>query len=415
MENMYESFTLMIDRAAEQLGLSRTQYEFAKYPEREMIVSIPVTMDDGTVTIFQGYRIQHSSLLGPYKGGVLFHPSVDHDSMRAQAGLTTLKCTLAGLPFGGAEGGVTVDPGTLSREELVRLTRRYTAMILPVIGPDLDILSPDAGTDERVMGWIMDTYSMMAGCAIPGIVNGKPVPLGGSVGRREAAGRGAVYVLKEAMKRLKLPQDRSTAVLLGFGKVGQSAAEMLYEEGVRIVGLSDASGGIWREGGIDVPEVLEFKRGGGSLSEYKSAGITYVSDGELIASPCTVLATCGVTPLIDGAGAETVQAELVLECGSALITQSGYEVLERRALPVIPDLVATTGGVIVDYFERVQNVQSLMWDEYEVNRMMKNLLLKTFDRVWAAAMSRGISLRMAAFVLALEKVCEAKRIRGIFP
>lgn len=415
MDHVYESFTRMIDRAAEYLGLSRTQYEFAKFPEREMIVSIPVTMDDGTVTIFQGYRIQHSSLLGPYKGGVLFHPSVDHDGMRAQAGLNTLKCTLAGLPFGGAVGGVPVDPRTLSDEELARLTRRYTAMILPVIGPELDILSPDVGTDERVMGWIMDTYSMMAGRAIPGIVNGKPVPLGGSVGRKEAVGRGAVYVLREAMKRFKLYPDRSTAVLLGFGKSGQSAAEMLFEEGVRIVGLSDSSGGIWREGGIDVPDVLEWKRGGGNLAEYKAAGIDHVSDGQLAASPCTVLATCGVTPLIDGPGAETVQAQLVLECGSALITQGGYEVLEHREIPVIPDLVATIGGVIVDYFERVQNVQSLMWDEYEVNRMMKNLLLKTFDRVWEASVSGGISLRMAAFVLALEKVCEAKRIRGIFP
>ena len=204
MDNLYEDFTRMIDRAAEILKLDRTQYEFAKYPEREMIVSIPVKMDDGTVNIFKGYRVQHSSLLGPYKGGVRFDPAVDHDSMRALAGLMTLKCTLAGLPFGGAKGGVAVDPESLSPDELVRLTRRFTAMILPVIGPDVDIPSPDIGTDAAVMGWIMDTYSMMGGRAIPGIVTGKPVELGGSLGRTEATGRGAVYILKDTMKRLKL-------------------------------------------------------------------------------------------------------------------------------------------------------------------------------------------------------------------
>ena len=297
----------------------------------------------------------------------------------------------------------------------MRLTRRYTAMILPVIGPDVDIPAPDAGTGETVMGWIMDTYSMMAGRAIPGVVTGKPAELGGSLGRKEATGRGAVYVLKEAMKRLKLPQDRSTAILLGFGKVGQSAADALYEEGVRIIGLADSSGGILREGGIDVPDVLAHKRAGGRLCDYRAAGVEHLSAEQLLATPCTILAPCGVTPLIREDNAGAVQAQVVLECGNALITMGGSEVLEQREITVIPDLVATTGGVIVDYFERVQNIQSLMWDEYEVNRMMRNLLLKTFDRVWEAACAQRLSLRMASFVLALDKVCEAKRIRGIFP
>ena len=207
MSGVYENFTTMIDRAAAILGLERTEYEFAKYPEREMIVSVPVEMDDGTVTVFQGYRVQHSSLLGPYKGGVRFHPTVDHNSMRGLAGLMTLKCTLAGLPFGGAKGGVMLDPSKLSKGELVRLTRRYTAMILPVIGPDVDIPAPDVGTNDAIMGWIMDTYSMMAGSAIPGIVTGKTVLLGGSRGRTEATGKGAAYVLREAMKRLRIRQD----------------------------------------------------------------------------------------------------------------------------------------------------------------------------------------------------------------
>ena len=415
MDNLYEDFTRMIDRAAEILKLDRTQYEFAKYPEREMIVSIPVKMDDGTVNIFKGYRVQHSSLLGPYKGGVRFDPAVDHDSMRALAGLMTLKCTLAGLPFGGAKGGVAVDPESLSPDELVRLTRRFTAMILPVIGPDVDIPSPDIGTDAAVMGWIMDTYSMMGGRAIPGIVTGKPVELGGSLGRTEATGRGAVYILKDTMKRLKLLQDRSTAVVVGFGKVGRSAALSMYDEGIRIVALADSSGGIRREEGLDVPDINEFKLAGGRLRDYTAAGVEHVTVKDVLTTPCTILAPCAGNAMINGQNASDIQAQIVLECGNAQITMAGNELLEQREITVIPDLVATTGGVIVDYFERVQNVQSLMWDEYEVNRMMKNLLLKTFDKVWETAGRENLSLRMASFVLALEKVCDAKRIRGIFP
>ena len=415
MDSIYENYKGMIDRAAGILGLERSQYEFAKYPEREMIVSIPVEMDDGSVTIFRGYRVQHSNLLGPYKGGVRYDESVDLDSMRGLAGLMTLKCTLAGLPFGGAKGGVNANPHKLSHNELVRLTRRYTAMILPVIGPDKDIPAPDVGTNEAVMGWIMDTYSMMAGTAIPGIVTGKPVELGGSLGRTEATGRGAVYVLKEAMKRLKLPNDRCTAVIDGFGNVGRSAAEGMYEEGIRIVGLSDTSGAIFREAGLDVPEIVEHKLAGKPLAEYRAAGVQHIGREALLRTPCTVLATCAVGETVTGENAGDIQAQVVLECGNAQVTPGADAVLEEREITVIPDLVATPGGVIVDYFERVQNVQSLMWDEYEFNRMMKNLILKTFDRVWEGALEYGVSLRLAAFVLALDKVCVAKKIRGIFP
>lgn len=411
----YEDFTRRVDQAAEYLKLTRTQYEFAKHPERELLVSIPVEMDDGTVEIFKGYRVQHSSLLGPYEGGIRFSPQVDHNSMRCLAGLMTLKCTLAGLPFGGAMGGVKVQKEKLSPAELARLTRRYTAMILPVIGPDVDILAPDAGTDEEVMGWIMDTYSMMAGRAISGIVTGKPQALGGSLGRKDAAGHGAVFVLKEALKRLKLPQDCWTAALAGFGKVGRSAAMSMYEEGVRIEALSDSSGGIRREGGLDIPALVAYKEAGGCLRDYHAAGVQQISGEAVLESECTVLAVCASSALIDGKNAPKLQARMVLECGNAQITPEGDGVLEERGILVIPDLVASAGSVIVDYFERVQNVQSLMWDEYEVNRMMKNLLLKTFDRVWAESARMGLSLRRAAYILALDKVCEAKRIRGIFP
>lgn len=415
MQGVYENFTTMIDRAAAILGLERTQYEFAKFPEREMIVSVPVEMDDGTVTVFQGYRVQHSSLLGPYKGGVRFHPTVDHNSMRGLAGQMTLKCTLAGLPFGGAKGGVTVDPTQLSRGELVRLTRRYTAMILPVIGPDVDIPAPDVGTNDAIMGWIMDTYSMMAGSAIPGIVTGKPVELGGSRGRTEATGKGAVYVLKEAMKRLRIRQEHCTAAIAGLGNVGRSAAQEMFELGIRVIALSDSSGGILREEGLDVPAILRFKEQGGRLADFKAPGVQQVSREQVLETPCTVLALCTVNAIVTEENAQKLQSTILLECGNAQITAAAGDALESREVTIIPDLVATAGGVIVDYFERVQNVQSLIWEQFEVDRMMKSVLLKTFDKVWEAAVDHGVSLRMASYVIALEKVCEAKRIRGIFP
>lgn len=415
MQGVYENFTTMIDRAAAILGLERTQYEFAKFPEREMIVSVPVEMDDGTVTVFQGYRVQHSSLLGPYKGGVRFHPTVDHNSMRGLAGLMTLKCTLAGLPFGGAKGGVTVDPTQLSRGELVRLSRRYTAMILPVIGPDVDIPAPDVGTNDAIMGWIMDTYSMMAGSAIPGIVTGKPVELGGSRGRTEATGKGAAYVLKEAMKRLRIRQEHCTAAVAGLGNVGKSVAQEMFEQGIRVIAISDSSGGIFREDGLDVPAILRFKEQGGRLADFKATGVQQVSGEQVLETPCTVLALCTVNAIVTENNAQKLQPTILLECGNAQITAAAGDELESREITIIPDLVATAGGVIVDYFERVQNVQSLIWEQFEVDRMMKSVLLKTFDKVWEAAVDHGVSLRMASYVIALEKVCEAKRIRGIFP
>lgn len=415
MQGVYENFTTMIDRAAAILGLERTQYEFAKFPEREMIVSVPVEMDDGTVTVFQGYRVQHSSLLGPYKGGVRFHPTVDHNSMRGLAGLMTLKCTLAGLPFGGAKGGVTVDPTQLSRGELVRLSRRYTAMILPVIGPDVDIPAPDVGTNDAIMGWIMDTYSMMAGSAIPGIVTGKPVELGGSRGRTEATGKGAAYVLKEAMKRLRIRQEHCTAAVAGLGNVGKSVAQEMFEQGIRVIAISDSSGGIFREDGLDVPAILRFKEQGGRLADFKATGVQQVSREQVLETPCTVLALCTVNAIVTEENAQKLQPTILLECGNAQITAAAGDALESREITIIPDLVATAGGVIVDYFERVQNVQSLIWEQFEVDRMMKSVLLKTFDKVWEAAVDHGVSLRMASYVIALEKVCEAKRIRGIFP
>ena len=413
--NPYVSFTQTVDQAAKLLGYERSAYEFIKYPERELSVSIPVEMDDGTVTIFEGFRVQHSSLLGPYKGGVRYHQSVNHDEMKALAALMTFKCALANLPFGGAKGGVIVDPSTLSKNELKRLTRRYTAMILPVIGPDEDIPAPDVNTNEEIMGWIMDTYSMMRGHAVPGIVTGKPLLLGGSLGRTEATGRGVSYILRETRKRLKILEEDCTAAILGFGKVGKEAARRLFEDGVRVVAVSDTSGGVRSARGLNIQAVVAHVESGHKIAEYQENGVEHITNEELIATECTILAPCAVSDVIDAQNAASVQAQIVIEGGNAQITAEADEVLNKKDCLVIPDLVATLGGIIVSYFERVQNVQSLMWDEFEINRMLKNVILKAYDEVWEVSRKNAVPMRMGAYLIALERVCTAKRIRGIFP
>ena len=354
--NPYVSFTQTVDQAAKLLGYERSAYEFIKYPERELSVSIPVEMDDGTVTIFEGFRVQHSSLLGPYKGGVRYHQSVNHDEMKALAALMTFKCALANLPFGGAKGGVIVDPSTLSKNELKRLTRRYTAMILPIIGPDEDIPAPDVNTNEEIMGWIMDTYSMMRGHAVPGIVTGKPLLLGGSLGRTEATGRGVSYILRETRKRLKILEEDCTAAILGFGKVGKEAARRLFEDGVRVVAVSDTSGGVRSARGLNIQAVVAHVESGHKIAEYQENGVEHITNEELIATECTILAPCAVSDVINAQNAASVQAQIVIEGGNAQITAEADEVLNKKECLVIPDLVATLGGIIVSYFERVQNV-----------------------------------------------------------
>ena len=413
--NPYVSFTQTVDQAAKLLGYERSAYEFIKYPERELSVSIPVEMDDGTVTIFKGFRVQHSSLLGPYKGGVRYHQSVNHDEMKALAALMTFKCALANLPFGGAKGGVIVDPSTLSKNELKRLTRRYTAMILPIIGPDEDIPAPDVNTNEEIMGWIMDTYSMMRGHAVPGIVTGMPLLLGGSLGWTEATGRGVSYILRETRKRLKILEEDCTAAILGFGKVGKEAARRLFEDGVRVVAVSDTSGGVRSARGLNIQAVVAHVESGHKIAEYQENGVEHITNEELIATECTILAPCAVSDVINAQNAASVQAQIVIEGGNAQITAEADEVLNKKECLVIPDLVATLGGIIVSYFERVQNVQSLMWDEFEINRMLKNVILKAYDEVWEVSRKNAVPMRMGAYLIALERVCTAKRIRGIFP
>lgn len=414
-QNPYSNFVKMLDKTAKQMNLDEVAYEFVKYPERELKVSIPVEMDNGKVRLFEGYRVQHCSMRGPCKGGVRYHTDVNEDVMRAMAGVTTLQCALTNIPFGGAYGGVNVDVKELSHEEIKKLTRRYTAMILPFIGPMQDIPAPDVNTNEEMMGWIMDTYSMMKGYAVHGIVTGKPLDLGGSMGAEEAPARGLVYVTRELLKRLKKPVELTSAVILGMGKVGAATARQMYNEGIRISAVGDITGAIACRTGLHIPSVLEHMQSGGLLCDFQDDGVEHISCRELLEMECDLLVPAALECQINAENAESIQAKIIIEGAHCPTTVEADEILERRGITVVPDILANAGGMIVSYFEWVQNIQSLMWDGDEVSRMMRQVILKAFDDVYEMAHMNHISLRMSAYSLALDKVVRAKKIRGIFP
>lgn len=413
--NPYENFIHTVDKTAQQMGLDRVAYEFVKYPERQLKVSIPVEMDDGTVRLFEGYRVQHSTLRGPCKGGIRYHTDVNEDEVQALAGLTTLQCALTNIPYGGAYGGVNVDISELSHNEIKRLTRRYTAMILPFIGPNEDIPAPDVNTDEEIMGWIMDTYSMMKGHAVQGIVTGKPIDLGGSLGAEEAPARGLTFVARELLKRLKKPLELTSAVILGMGKVGSGVARMMYNEGIRITAVGDITGAIHCRSGLHIPGVLEHLKEGKLLCDYQDDGVQHITNDELLRLECDVLVPAALECQIHEKNAGEIGAKIIIEGANCPTTWKADEMLEKQGVLVVPDILANAGGMIVSYFEWVQNIQSLVWDGDEVYRMLRQIIIKAFDDVWERAQEQHITLRQSAYSLALEKVCRAKKIRGIFP
>ncbi len=413
--NPYEIFTHNVEEAARCMGLERVEYEFVKYPERQLKVTIPVQMDDGSTRLFEGYRVQHSTLRGPCKGGVRYHTSVCEEEVQALAGLTTLQCALANVPYGGAYGGVNVDVEQISHSERQRLTRRYTAMILPFIGPNEDILAPDMHTDEEVMGWIMDTYSMMKGHAVQGIVTGKPMDLGGSQGVEEAPARGLTFVTRELLKRMKKPLDLTTAAILGMGKVGAGVSRLMYVEGIRVMAVGDITGGLYCRAGLHIPGVLEHLSQGKLLCEYQEDGVQHISIEELLRLECDILVPAALECQIHGKNAADINAKIIIEGANCPITWKADQILEEKGVVVAPDILANAGGMIVSYFEWVQNIQTLVWDGDEVNRMLRQIIIRAFDDVWVRAQEQHISLRKSAYSLALERVCRAKKIRGIFP
>lgn len=415
--NPYDEMLATLDKAANILGLEESNYSFLRYPERELIVSIPVQMDDGRVEVFTGYRVQHSSLRGPCKGGIRYHQDVDHDEVKALAAWMSLKCSIVNIPYGGAKGGVRVNPEKLSRRELEALTRRYILGILPIIGPQKDIPAPDVNTNVEIMGWIMDTYSVFKGHAVPGVVTGKPLEIGGSLGRKEATGRGVMLCSLEVLARLGKDIKSTTVAVQGYGNVGQTAATLLYNQGCKIVAISDISGGYYNPDGLNIPEINQYLLNNSQkiLEGYNGQGVIKINNEELLTCDCDILIPAALENQITAEISHKVKAKIIVEGANGPTNTEADKILADRKILVIPDILANAGGVIVSYFEWVQNNQSLMWDEEKINEMLRKTIVGAFNDVWAKAKEKNTTLRMGAYMVALERLVQARKIRGIFP
>ncbi len=402
-----------VEVAADRLGLDAGNRRRLQACDRCLIVSVPTAMDDGRLHVFTGYRVQHNNTLGPTKGGVRYHPDVTLEEVTGLAMLMTWKCALMGLPYGGAKGGIACDPRAMSRGELERMTRRYTSEIFLIIGPELDILAPDLGTDEQVMAWIMDTYSMQRGVTVPGVVTGKPLLLGGSLGRREATGRGVFYVSVEAAKLLGLSLEGARVAIQGFGNVGRTVAQQLRQEGCRIVAVTGSRGGRYQDDGLDLDRVLAHLTEGGRLEE--CAVGDRITNAELYGLPCDLLVPAAIGGQVTAANADRIRARILAEGANAPTTPEADVILRDRGVLVIPDILANAGGVTASYFEWVQDLQFYFWTEGEINLRLREIMRQAFRRVHAMAEEQQTDLRTAALMIAVKRVADGQRLRGLYP
>jgi glutamate dehydrogenase (NAD(P)+) len=398
--------------AAAKLNLDVNVAGRLRRPDRAMIVSVPTRMDDGRVHVFVGYRVQHNDVLGPFKGGIRYHPEVSLGEVSALAMWMTWKCSLVGLPLGGAKGGVACDPAELSRHELQSMTRRYTAEILNFIGPDVDVPAPDMGTNEQVMAWIMDTYSQHKGHAVPEIVTGKPVDIGGTLGRREATGRGVVYTIIEAAKHLGIELTKCTAVVQGFGNVGSVAVKELANLGVKIIGVSDRTGGFYDPKGLPVEKLLELADKNHSLENCPYG--EKISNAELLELQCDILVPAALEMQITKENAARLQCRILAEGANGPTTVEADAILQDRGIFVIPDVLANAGGVVVSYFEWVQDLQNFFWTEQEVNQKLRDILIRAFHQVLSMSQKEQVHMRLAALMIGIERVARAMLWRGLY-
>jgi len=402
------------DLVADYLQIPDRDRDRLKYPKRSMTVALPVRRDDGSVQVFSGYRVQHHLTLGPTKGGLRYHPDVTLGEVAALAMWMSWKCALTGLPYGGAKGGITCDPRTMSTGELERLTRRFTQEMIPFIGPQIDVMAPDLGTNEQVMAWMMDTYSMHMGYSVPGIVTGKPVSLHGSLGRRESTGRGAAYLVNRAMDVLGLKAGSSTAVVQGFGNVGSVAAFSLAKYGVRIIAVSDVSGGVYNEKGINLWELQKHIARSGSVAGFPEGDP--ITNEQLLVLPCDILLPAALERQITEKNAGQIQCRILAEAANGPTTPEADEILnQREEIFIIPDILCNAGGVIVSYFEWVQDLQSFFWTETEVMDKLFRILEHAFTETLQMSKRNGVPMRMAALSLGIKRVHQAKKLRGLFP
>lgn len=413
--NPYDNFLSVLDKAAKAIGMKENDYALIKYPERELKVAIPVKMDDGSVKVFEGYRVQHCTTRGPCKGGIRYHQDVNIDEVKALSAWMSFKCAVVNIPYGGAKGGIKVDPNTLSINELERLTRRYTAMILPIIGPEKDIPAPDVGTNAQVMDWIMDTYSMMKGYTVHGVVTGKDLEVGGSLGRPEATGRGVMIITMEVLDKFKLTPNNVSICIQGMGNVGSATARLLHEKGCRIVGVSDVSGGIYCENGLNIPEIHAYISDKKLLKDYNANGVMHISNSELLESKCDILIPAALENQITAEVAKNVQAKLIIEAANGPTTIEADKILSERNIVVLPDILANAGGVVVSYCEWVQNLQSLTWGIEDINDTLTKVMKNALTDVYHKAMEFDIDYRLAAYAVALDRLTSANSKRGMFP
>ena len=412
-ENPFELAQQQLRRVADTFKIDPNLIEVLKECKKSVSVAVPVVMDDGSVRSFEGYRVTHNIARGPSKGGIRYHPDVTLDEVKSLAMWMTWKCALMNIPFGGAKGGIACDPKKLSSTELQKLTRRYTTEIINEIGPEKDIPAPDVGTDGKVMAWIFDTYSMNKGHSVLGVVTGKPLNIGGSLGRLEATARGALYCIREAVRKQEGTLEEQRVVVEGFGNVGSFLAKFLAQEGAKVIGVSDSSGGVYNPNGLDVETAIAHKQETGALAGLN--GTERVTDEELLLLDCDVLAPCALEQVITTENADKIKAKIVCEGANGPTTPAADEILEDRGILVLPDVLANAGGVVVSYFEWVQGLQEYFWKEGEVNARLNDISTRAFNETWATRESRGTSMRMAAYGLGVQRVSEATTTRGLYP
>ncbi|HEU4724888.1 MAG TPA: Glu/Leu/Phe/Val dehydrogenase [Candidatus Eisenbacteria bacterium] len=407
-----ENARLQFEEAAARLKLDQGLLQIIKEPRRVTIVKLPVHMDDGSIRLFTGYRVQHSIIRGPAKGGIRYHPDVTLEEVMALAAWMTWKCAVVGIPFGGGKGGIICDPPKMSAKELERLTRRYTADLIDVFGPESDVPAPDVNTNEQTMAWIMDTYSMHARHTVTSVVTGKPLALGGSAGRREATGRGVLFCVREAAKKIGLPLKGATVVVQGFGNVGSVAADLLAKDGAKIIAVSDVGGGIHDPKGLDIPALLKHVQATKSVAGFPGAAA--VDGKKLLEIPCDVLIPAALENQITHANAARIHARIIAEGANGPTTTQADKILNKNGILVVPDILANSGGVTVSYFEWVQDRQGLFWREEEVNTRLEQIMVDAFHDVSRMADEHKVSMRVAAFMLAIKRVVDAIQLRGVY-
>ena len=401
------------DEAARILNLESGIWKILTHPKRQITVSCPVQMDNGEIEVFTGYRVQYNITLGPAKGGIRYHPGVTLDEVKALAAWMTWKTAVVNVPFGGAKGGIICDPKRMSKSELERMTRRFASEILPIIGPDQDIPAPDVYTDSQTMAWIMDTYSMMVGHTVPGVVTGKPISIGGSLGRAEATAQGLVYVIEEACKVKKISLRGATVAIQGFGNAGATAARLLADKKAKIIALSDTRGGVTNSRGIDPIKAIRYKERSGTV--VGMPGASRISNDDLLTMKCDILVPAALENVVTLQNAEAVKARIVAEAANGPTTPHADEILARRGITVLPDILANAGGVTVSYFEWVQNQEGLLWDSDEVNVRLQKIMARAFHDMLEAMRKHHVPPRTAAMSVAVGRVAEATLVRGLFP